>query len=98
MMIIRDLYRIEREGSVIFTMEKPTELNYELNYRLIPSEGMKLTLNGVDTYSVIDVESPEGWYEVPAPESTGEQIYHGDLSPQGDLYTEFLASRGIPTA
>ena len=92
-MIVKNLYKVTDNNSVMFTTEIPEESDYELHYRLIASGNMELTLNGADTYSAIDVESTEGWYEVPA--SQGERE---NLSQQGELYLEFLESRGIPTA
>lgn len=91
-MIIKELYKYSKNNSVIFSLKKP-EVSFEQMYRLIADEGQLLTFDGESTFSAIDVESTEGWYEVPAPQDEQE-----NLSPQGELYREFLESKGIPTA
>ena len=66
MMIIKELYRYEREtGKVTHSLEKP-ECDYTIKYRLIADEGKELTKDGENFTNCIDVDSVEGWYEVDA--------------------------------
>lgn len=63
-MIIKDLYRYEREaGKVTVSTEKP-ECDYTIKYRLIADDGKELTKDGENFITCIDVDSAEGWYEV----------------------------------
>lgn len=69
-MIIKELYRFEREeGKITVSPIKP-DCEYTLRYRLIAEEDKMLTKDGENFTTCIDVESPEGWYEV---EYTGRQ-------------------------
>lgn len=98
----------EVEGKTIegfkITTEVPEGLEYtEEGLRLIAEDGMVLVnpyFASEDLIKVIDVQSAEGWSEVEEPaikeiEEIIEQPQAEDLSPEGDLYREFLASRGI---
>ena len=77
-MEIRTLYRYEREdGKITVSPEKPNT-SYEEKYRVIADEGKLVTMNGIDTYSVIDTNLQYGWYEVNAPEREEEEIFDGD--------------------
>ena len=63
-MIIKVLYCYEREaGKITVSTEKP-ECEYTLRYRLIADEGKELTKDGENFTTCIDVDTPEGWYEV----------------------------------
>lgn len=65
-MIIKELYRYEREeGKITVSPIKP-ECDYTLRYRLIAEEGKELTKDGENFTSCVDVESPDDWYEVDA--------------------------------
>lgn len=67
-MEIRTLYRYEREdGKTTVSPNKP-DSSFEETYRVIAGEGKLVTLDGENTYSVIDTDVKEGWYEVDAPE------------------------------
>lgn len=67
-MEIRTLYRYEREdGKITVSPEKPNAL-YEELYRIVADEKKHVTLDGENTYSVIDTEIKDGWFEVDAPE------------------------------
>jgi hypothetical protein len=46
-------------------------------YRLVADDRKVLTQNGNDFYSVIDVKSASGWYEVDAPV---EYLYAGEIA------------------
>ena len=66
-MEIRILYRYEREdGKITVSPEEPNVL-YEELYRVVADEGKHVTLDGENTYSVIDTEIKDGWYEIDAP-------------------------------
>lgn len=66
-MQIKTLYRYEREpGKVTVATEKP-DAEYTERYRLIADEG-KILVNGEVQTTCIDVDSPEGWSEIDAPE------------------------------
>lgn len=64
-MTVKELYCFEREkGKITVSTEKP-DCDYSLRYRLIADEGMELT-DGDGTFTpCTDVDSVEGWYEVP---------------------------------
>ena len=65
-MIIKELYRYEREaGTIIHSLEKP-ECDYTIKYRIIADEGKELTNDGENFTPCVDVDTPEGWYEVEA--------------------------------
>lgn len=66
------LYRYEREpGKTTVSPIKPDCECEELT-RLVAEEGKRLTSDGVNLCSVIDVDDPSGWYEVDAPPDTEE--------------------------
>lgn len=64
------LYRYERTpGEITISPDKPQKgTNYTTLHRLIAGEGKALTLDDVELFIVIDVESVDGWHEVDAPE------------------------------
>ena len=67
-MEIKTLYRFEREyGKVTVSPNKP-DVPFEETYRVVAGEGKLVTLNGEESYSVIDTDIKEGWYEIDAPE------------------------------
>lgn len=73
-MEIKTLYRYEREdGKVTVSPNKP-DTAFEETYRVVAGEGKLVTLNGEETYSVIDTDIKEGWYEVDAPEIMMEDL------------------------
>ena len=68
-MEIRILYRYEREdGKITVSPEKPS-VPYEELYRVVAEEEKYVTLDGENTYSVIDTEIKDGWFEIDAPET-----------------------------
>ena len=67
-MEIRNLYR---QGNR-FTLQEP-EGDYVLWYRLIAAEGMAVS-DGDTVAPAIDVESKEGWSEIPAPQEPVEEL------------------------
>ena len=71
-MTIKKIYRFVREdGGVTVSPDKP-EVDYIEKVRLIADEGKVLTQDGETTYSCIDVDSTDGWYEIDAP---AEPVY-----------------------
>lgn len=75
-MIIKELYHYEREeGKITDSLEKP-ECDYTLRYRLIADEDKELTKDGENFTTCIDVDSPDGWYEVDIPKSRQRYINH----------------------
>lgn len=62
----KQIYRIRREdGGITITPKRPEEPGYEVaGVRLIADDGKALTKDGIEFYSVKDVESDEGYYEV----------------------------------
>lgn len=63
-MEIRTLYKYVRpNGGITVSLQKP-DSEYSIMYRVVASDGMLVTRDGEDKYSVIDTDSPEGWYEV----------------------------------
>lgn len=74
-MTTKRLYRITREdGGITHTTEKPDEAGYNILYRLIADEGKMLTTDNENLYSVIDVESADGWHEVEKPIESWEIV------------------------
>lgn len=67
-MIIKTLYRFERMGGGITVSPNKPDCEYTELVRLISDENKVLTMNGENLYSVIDVYSTDGWYEIDAPE------------------------------
>ena len=66
-MEIRTLYRYEREhGKVTVSTEKP-DVEYTEVYRIIADEGMVVTQDNVNLYSVIDTHNKDGWIEIEVP-------------------------------
>lgn len=63
-MIIKELYRYEREASKITVSPEKPECDYTVKYRLIADEGKELTKDGENFTTCIDVDNTEGWYEV----------------------------------
>ena len=64
-MEIKTVYRYEREpGKVTVSTEKP-DVEYVETYRVIADEGMAVTRNGEDLYSVVDTDIKDGWTEIP---------------------------------
>ena len=62
------LYRYTRpDGGVTTSPIKPYAGVYSLKYRLIADDG-KLLTEGTTITECVDVESPEGWTEIDAPE------------------------------
>lgn len=65
-MIIKELYRYEREaGKITVSLEKP-DCEYTVKFRLIADEDKELTKDGENFTTCIDVDDTEGWYEVDA--------------------------------
>lgn len=65
-MIVKELYRYEREaGKITHSLEKP-ECEYTVKFRLIADEDKELTKDGENFTTCIDVDSPKGWYEIEA--------------------------------
>ena len=63
-MIVKELYCYEREaGKITVSTEKP-DCDYDTRYRLIADKDKKLTQNGIQFTTCIDVNSTFGWYEV----------------------------------
>lgn len=63
-MIVKELYRYEREtNKITISTEKP-DCEYILRYRLIADNEKQLTQDGINFTICIDVESTDGWYEI----------------------------------
>ena len=78
-MEIRTLYRYEREGGGVTVSPEPpkTKVPYTEMYRIIADEGMLVTRDGKELYSVIDTEIGDGWYDVE--DETGREGNTGGL-------------------
>ena len=65
-MIVKTLYRYEREdGGVTVSVEKP-ETEYTILHRIIADVG-KLLINGDRVTKCIDTDSLDGWTEIDDP-------------------------------
>lgn len=61
------LYRyIRPDGGISVSVMKP-DVEYTYRYRLIADEGKAIT-DGTTTATCVDVEIPNGWTEIEAPE------------------------------
>ena len=72
-MTIEILYEYERENGGTTVSPIEPEVPYTICYRLIADEGMAVTLDNIDLYPVVDVDSVEGWHEVEMPEEENEE-------------------------
>ena len=65
-MIIKPLYKtIRADGGITVSPNKPLEdVEYTECVRLIADEGKLVTLDGINIYPCVDVDSADGWYEV----------------------------------
>lgn len=71
-MEIKTLYRFTRQdGGITVSPEKP-DAEYTEKFRLIADEGKLLTQDGENTFSCVDTDTVEGWYEVEEQEETPE--------------------------
>lgn len=72
-MTTKTIYRYLKDNSVIYSPNKP-DSEYTEYYRLIADEGMVLTKDEENFYSVIDVDKTEAslWKEVTKPEPVEE--------------------------
>lgn len=75
-MITKTLYKTTRQdGGITVSPDKPSDgVEYTENVRLIAEEGKLLTLDGIDTYPCVDVESADGWYEIDEEISDSEAL------------------------
>lgn len=63
-MQIIPMYRYTRpDGGVSVSPVKP-DTEYAASYRIVADEGKMVTMGGVKTYSCVDTDSLDGWYEV----------------------------------
>lgn len=85
-MQIKELYKFQRLGGGTTVSPIKPEEPYILMYRIIAGEGMLVTQNGKDTYSVVDTDNPEGWYEVE--DNSTEDIILDDLQMKGEIQNE----------
>lgn len=71
-MDIKTLYRYKRpDGGVTVSPEEP-DVPYTVMYRLIADDGMMVTQDGRNGYSVVDTDAPDEWREV---ESDGAGVH-----------------------
>lgn len=63
-MQIIPMYRYARpDGGVSVSPVKP-DTEYAASYRIVADEGKAVTMDGVKTYSCVDTDTLDGWYEV----------------------------------
>lgn len=67
-MIVKTLYRFEREGGGVTVSPSKPDTEFSVLYRIIADKGKVITKDNISFYSVIDTESAEGWREVDATE------------------------------
>ena len=66
-MIIKSLYRYQREdGGLTISLVKPNRIYTEL-VRIIADEGKLVTKDGINKYTVVDASDSNGWYEIENP-------------------------------
>lgn len=66
-----NLYRYTREnGGITTSLQKPTNTEYDIIYRLIADEGKVLTTDGENLTPCIDIEVADlpNWYETDEPD------------------------------
>lgn len=66
-MKVKPLYKYRRNDGGITVSPNMPECEYTDMYRLIADEGKVITNDGEKLYTVIDVDSPEGYYEINKP-------------------------------
>lgn len=66
------LYRYERDGGGITVSPKKPDKPYTTLHRLVADEGKALT-DGETVTICVDVDSPEGWWEIEDPEAAKEE-------------------------
>lgn len=66
-MTIKPLYRYEGVNRTTIVSPIKPEGKYTKLYRIIADEGKAVTKDGINLYTVVDVDNAEGWYEVIAP-------------------------------
>ena len=66
-MQINILYKtIRSDGGITVSPNKSNEKYTEM-YRIIADDGKFITFDGTNTFTCIDIESIDGWYEIDAP-------------------------------
>lgn len=79
------LYRYARpDGGVSTSPVKPDAADYTIKYRLIAEDGKALT-DGATVTGCVDVESPDGWTEIDAPEDEGEMSDEEQYAQAGKI-------------
>lgn len=68
-MTIKKLYKYVRdEGGTTVSVSMPTDREFVEMQRVIADKGKVLTLDGVDFFTVLDVDTLENLIEIDAPE------------------------------
>lgn len=83
-MQIITLYRFEREGGGITVSPNKPDCDYTELSRIVADEGMAITKDGENLYSVIDTDVTDGYYEV---EIETEETDDTPIEPQHDHIT-----------
>lgn len=84
-------YRI-KTGVVVTTTPPSEDTEHTLSTRLVADDNKSLKNKTTgETLQVIDTDDINEWIEV-------DKVNEEDLSEDGDLYEEFLLSKGIPIA
>ena len=76
-MIVKPLYKITREdGGITITPNKPSDdIEYtEGGVRIIAEEDKYVTKDGINSFSVYDTDSSDGWYEIDRPKDEIDDI------------------------
>ena len=74
-MQINILYKtIRSDGGITVSPNKSNEKYTEM-YRIIADDGKFITLDGINTFTCIDIESIDRWYEIDA---HNEEMIWGD--------------------
>lgn len=72
-MEVKNLYKFRRIDGGITVSTLAPEVPYTLMYRIIASDGMLVTQDGVTGYPAIDTDSDKGWYEIEDSDAVSEE-------------------------
>lgn len=79
------LYRYTRpDGGVSTSPVKPDTAYYTVKYRLIADDGRALT-DGTIIAGCVDVDSPNGWTEIDAPDDESEMSEDAQYAEAGKI-------------
>lgn len=92
-MIIMTTYKYKEKNGYAVSPRKP-DCEYTEAMRLIAEEGHALTKDGINYYYCIDVETADGWLEIPGDWNEEGVFISADNATEAD-YLAALAELGV---